>query len=138
MSTQTEPKLIKYSSIPKGSDVGGSYLAHVTIRSDEDGEVFTVETEFKAANWVAAWHHVLGLPKKFGGSMVRHKLCAVKPDDGTLTPVAEPHAVHTQSAPLALPRPPVAYTPPKVEEPTLPDWAIRIVVPTPTIVALNV
>jgi hypothetical protein len=55
------------------------YLAHVSIKPRTGDPAYTVETEFEAPGYPAAWNRVLGMADRFGGTVVGHKLQQIAP-----------------------------------------------------------
>jgi hypothetical protein len=102
------------------------FLAHLTLTPlalDEDGQAapYTVETEFEASSWAAAWEHCLGVATKFGARMSEHRMIEIKPKTGEI---------------IFLPPAPAAAAPvvPEKKEPDpIPDWfkAVKVVFCTP-------
>lgn len=57
------------------------FVAHVHMRPLEPGMAsFTVESEFSAPSYSAAWSHVLGMGQKFCATIMSHRIAEVDED----------------------------------------------------------
>jgi hypothetical protein len=78
------------------------------MRPNDGKPTFTVETEFDADNWHAAWQHCMGLGTKFNAVVLSHRLNAKDEAKGAVKYLPPPAA------------------PAKPAEPTVPEWATKV------------
>jgi hypothetical protein len=111
-----------------------SYIVHMTLKDNEDGEVFVIENEFLSENWISAWHHVMRLPNRFSATLVSHRLREVDKATGKLTDQPRVPIIATPPSrePLALP------APRKSAPPEAPKWYTQVYVAFPDPSGLNV
>jgi len=119
-------------NLPHPDNRKDRFVAHVVITPDDGGDPYTVETEFTATSYPAAWEHVMGFGQKFGGRVTSHRLAMVGEKD-TLTP---PFVRASAASPLLLPAPAKEPTLTVNVEPVVPEFVSKYEVGMPATIPM--
>ena len=91
------------------------FLAHVVLRPNDGGAIYTVETEFQAVGYPQAFEHIQKLGRTFDGVIVSHRLHMTEQGSAGGDHEVMRFGVHggAQSADA---KPPLMLPPPKEED----------------------